>query len=211
MMVNQAERFSRRSNENLLQLWSGRDGLVDDDIEPLREELEKRGLSKELEEMDGQVPTRDIYGKLPRGPLTFLGLSVVAWWLRELWLRHRTKDGIQVDATIESTQRTRATRVRKLARAELVYSYESQGRQYTGRVVRDFSYNEASANSLVYDHHADETIPVIICREDPGISYFPSGLGAFDPVFFGLGALLAWGSAIAILGAVLIGLLRIAP
>jgi hypothetical protein len=202
-MPDKAERFSRRSNENLLQLWSGRDGLVDDDIEPLRDELEKRGLSKELEEMDGQVPTRDIYGDLPRGPLTFLGFSVFAWWLRERWLRHRTKDGIQIDAIIESTQRTRGTRARRLARAELVYSYEFEGRQYSGRVVRDFSFDEASANSLVYDHHAGEKVPVIICRKNPAISYFPSGLGIFDPLLFGFGALIAWTSAIAVVIAVL--------
>lgn len=210
-MLDQAGRFSRRTNENLLQLWRGRDGLVDDDIEPLREELEKRGLSKELQEMDGHAPSRDIYGDLPRGPLTFLGLSVFVWWLREIWLRRRAKDGIQVDATIKSTQRTRGTRVRKLARAELIYSYEFQGRQYSGRVVRDFSYDEASANSLVCDHHAGEKLPVIICREDPAISYFRSGLGVFDPLLFGFGALFAWASVIASSVAVLIGLLRVAP
>jgi hypothetical protein len=36
-MIDLANKFSRGSNENLLQLWQGRDQLNDDDINPLRD------------------------------------------------------------------------------------------------------------------------------------------------------------------------------
>src|ERR1035438_2806508 len=39
LMANSENRFSKRSNENLLQLWRGRDGLNDEDIDPLRTEI----------------------------------------------------------------------------------------------------------------------------------------------------------------------------
>jgi hypothetical protein len=197
-MNDAAGRFSRRSNENLIQLWRGRDGLNDDDIEPLRVEIENRGLSKKIEEMDGEAPSKDIYGELPPGPQTFLNFSVLVWWLRELWLRHRTRDGIQVSATIESTQRTRSS-AGGAARAEIVYSYEFQGQQFSGRVVRDFSFDVTKADSLVYDHQSNEKLPILICQDNPAISYFPSGLGVFDPIALGFQSLFSWAVVIALL------------
>src|ERR1035441_7043833 len=80
--------------------------LEDWEIEPLREELDKRGLSKEVERIIDECIVEDPDGQLPRGPQTYGNLSILFWWLREVWLRHKTKDGISVEATIDSTQRT---------------------------------------------------------------------------------------------------------
>jgi hypothetical protein len=190
-MPGSISKFGRRSEENLLQLWRGRDALNDDDIGPLRDEIERRGLSEKIESMDDDHPTRDIYGILPPGPQTYMNFSVLIWWLREIWLRYRTRNGLQVDAIIASTQRTRP-RIRLASRAEMVYTYELRGQQYAGKVVRDFLYDRAKADSLVYDHHAAERIPIRISQDDPSISYFQSGLGIFDPVAVGLPALLFW-------------------
>jgi hypothetical protein len=206
-MPDASNRISRRSNENLLQLWMGRDALKDDDIEPLREELERRGLSRKLAEMDDLPPSRDVYGDLPPAPRTYLCATVPLLWLRELWLRYRTRKGNNVDATIQSAQRT-SRGFGGVARAELTYAYEFQGRQYQGRVARDFSNDVANADSLAFDHHAGEKIFVRICSEDPGLSYFPSGLDAFDPVFVGLRALFNWAFAAATLIVVISELLR---
>lgn len=151
-MSDLSNRFSRRGNDNLLQLWRGRDALDDSDIDPLRDELERRGLSKELEEICNQPASKDIYGDLPRGPQTYLNLSVPFWWIREIWLRIKTRNGIQLDAVVDNARRTRPPS-RSAARAELLYSYEYQGQQYSGRTVRDFVFDTAAANSLAYDFH----------------------------------------------------------
>ncbi len=206
-MPDALNRISRRSNENLLQLWMGRDALKDGDIEPLREELERRGLTQKLAEMDDLPPSRDIYGALPSAPQTYLRATVPLLWLRELWLRHRTRKGINVDATIQSAQRT-SRGFGGVARTELTYAYEFQGRQYQGRVARDFSNDVANADSLAFDHHAGEKISLRICPEDPGLSYFPSGLDAFDPVFVGLRALFNWAFAVGALVVIISELLR---
>ena len=111
-------RFSRRNNENLLQLWRGRDGLKDDDIDPLWGELEQRGLTAHMAEMDDQTAGKDIYGDLPPTPRTYLYLSVPVLWAREQWLRFKTIGGPTVEGIIESVQRTRSGRA-GVARAEL--------------------------------------------------------------------------------------------
>jgi hypothetical protein len=206
-MPDAPSRLSRRSNENVLQIWRGRDAFNDKDVDALREELERRGLSREMAEMDDMPPSRDIYGKLPPSPRSYLGLTVPILWLRELWLRCRTRKGVDVDATIQSAQRTRKG-FGSVARAELVYAYEIQSRQYLGRVVRDFSYDVANADSLVYDHHTGEKLSVRICLQDPEISYFPSGLDGFDPVFSGLKALYSWACVIAVAAVIIWELFR---
>ncbi len=198
LMAGLENRFSRRSDANLLRLWQGRDALNDGDIEPLRTELEQRGLSAQMAEMDDQVPGNDIYGDLPPSPQTYLNLSVPALWVREQWLRHKTKEGIIVEGTIESVQRTRSRRRGGAARAELKYRYEFQGQQFSGRVVRDFSFDSAKADSLVYDHHVGEKLRILVDRQAPVISYHPSGLGLFDPVALGLPSLFAWAVVVAI-------------
>lgn len=209
LMENVASRFSRRSNDNLLQLWRGRDALKDDDIDPLRSELEKRGLSVKIAEMDEQVPGKDIYGDLPPAPQTYLNLSVPALWVREQWLRHKTARGTAVKGTIESVQRTRSgLRGRWAARAELTYRYEFQGQQYSGRVLRDFSFDSAKADSLVYDNHVGETISILVSRDSPEISYYPSGIGIFDPVVLGFQSLFAWAVVIGIIRLILLPVLR---
>ncbi len=197
-MSDLSNRFSRRGNDNLLQLWRGRDALDDSDIDPLRDELERRGLSKELEEICNQPASKDIYGDLPRGPQTYLNLSVPFWWIREIWLRIKTRNGIQLDAVVDNARRTRPPS-RSAARAELLYSYEYQGQQYSGRTVRDFVFDTAAANSLAYDFHQGEKLPIIIDRQDPAISYFPSGFGLFEPIVVGFQALFAWAVVIALI------------
>jgi hypothetical protein len=183
-MPEQANKFSRRSNENLLQLWKGRGGLDDEDIDPLRDELDKRGLSKEAEEIVDQFIVGNRYGELPVGPQTYGNLSVPFWALRELWLKHKTSGGIPIEATISMVQRT-GSRNRSASRVELLYSYEFQGGQYDGRVVRDFNLSDA-ADSFAYDHHRGEKLHIIVCRNDPKISYYPSGLGFIQAILLGV-------------------------
>jgi hypothetical protein len=59
-MAEFASRFSKRSNENLLQLWRARDLLNDEDIDPLRDELDARGLSKQVAEIAELASVRDV-------------------------------------------------------------------------------------------------------------------------------------------------------
>jgi hypothetical protein len=190
-MAGKEGRFSRRSNDNFLQLWQGRDLLNDDDIDPLRAELEMRGLTKEVEEISNQLSTRDIYGELPPGPWTYLNLSVPYWWLRELWLRHRTRNGLPVEAIIQSAERTRS-RYWWAARAQLIYSYEFQGSVFSGQVIRDFKLSSADADSLVYDHHPGEKLPILVSPDAPNVSYYPSGMGFVEPILVGIQSLLLW-------------------
>jgi hypothetical protein len=58
---------------------------------PLLDELERRGLSKQVAEFAEQASVRDMYGELPPAPHTYTNLSVPAFWMRELWLRPKTK------------------------------------------------------------------------------------------------------------------------
>ena len=83
----------------------------------------------------------------------------------------------------------------------MLYSYEFQGNQYTGRVVRDFVFDTASGDSRAYNNHPGEKLPIFINQESPEISYYPSGCGAFDPIVAGFQALFVW--------AVIIGLIRL--
>jgi len=191
-MTQSTGRFSNRSNENLLQLWRARDLLKDEDIDPLRDELDSRGLSKQVAEICEVASVRDLYGKLPPAPFTYLNLSVPALWMRELWLRHQTSDGFSSEANIEAVQRTRFGFLGGPARAELQYSYIFQGCQYCGRVLRDFKSDSARADSLVYDHHVGEKITIRIGRGKPETSYYPSGLGSLEPIAFGCGSLIRW-------------------
>jgi hypothetical protein len=200
-MADSASRFSKRSNENLLQLWRARDLLNDEDIDPLRDELERRGLSRQVAEIAEQASIRNMYGELAPAPFTYFNLTVPALWIKELWLRQKTKDGCSTDAKVELVQRTRFGFLGGAARAELRYSYEFQGRQYSGRVTRDFKFDSAKADSLVYDHQVGEKITIRVNPEAPEISYCPSGMGIFDPIFLGPQALFAW--------AVVIGLARL--
>jgi hypothetical protein len=180
---------------------------MDDDIDPLRLELEQRGLSPQIAEMDDQVAGKDIYGDLPPAPETYLNLSVPALWLREQWLRFKTAEGIAVEATIQSAQRSRS-RYGGAARAEVNYVYEFQGQQYSGRIVRDFSFDSAKADSLVYDNHAGDKFPILISHQSPKISYCPSGIGIYDPVSFGLRSLLLLAVVIGLVRLVILSLLR---
>jgi hypothetical protein len=207
-MPDLANKFSRRSDDNLLQLWRARDKVSDFDIDLLRDELEIRGLSKEMDEIAQQVSVGSIYGKLPSSPQTYLNLSVPFWWLRELRLRYKTNGGRSLEATITKAQRT-GSGMLGTARVELLYSYEFQGQQYAGRVIRDFrSGSDPAADSLAYDHHPGEKLPILISQEDPEISYYPSGLGSIDPIISGFQSLISWG---VVAGLARIALLSILP
>lgn len=204
---NPTDKFARRSNDNLLQLWRGRDKLKDEDIDPLREELAKRGLSKEAEKIAEQASNEDIYGVLPPTPQTYLNFSVAFWWLRELWLRHKTKSGTHVEATIESAYRTRS-RYYSAARASLLYSYEFQGRQYQGKIVRDFIFGSAAADALAFDHHPGEKLPIVISHHQPQLSYHPSGFGSVQPIIAGVQSLFALAIVLGIARLVIWSVLR---
>ncbi len=207
-MSDPLNKFSRRSNENLLQLWRARDKVSDFDIDPLRDELDNRGLSKEMEEISQQASVGSIYSNLPPGPQTYLNLSVPFWWLRELRLRSKTNGGRPVEATVTKAQRTRSGML-GTARAELLYSYEFQGQQYTGRVVRDFQSGADAADALALDHHTGEKLSILINQENPEISYYPSGLGSIDPILTGFQSLFSWAVVAALARQVLFSILPI--
>jgi hypothetical protein len=194
-----SSKFSLRTDDNLLALWRGRNRLPMSDFEPLQDELERRGLWKEAERIAGEAYDEDPYGDLPRGPQTYGNLTVPFWWLRELWLRHKTRNGVAVEAVIKMAQLTGA-QYRSASRAELVYSYEFQGKQYSGRIVRDFMGGTAAAESLAYDHHPGEKLSVAVDQENPSISYCPSGFGSIEPIIIGVLALFACSLIIALIG-----------
>ena len=192
-MPKTGKSLSRRSDENLLQLWRGRDYLDDDDIDPLRDDLKARGVSKEMEGIVDQGIRQRPTGALPEGPFTYGNTTMFFWWVRELWMRQKTRDGVSVEARVESAFRTRA-RWRSAARTELDYSYEFQVKRFTGRTIRDFMPESSAADSLAFDHHPGDKIEDLVAARDPQCSYYPSGLGWFDPVFYGGGAVILWGA-----------------
>jgi hypothetical protein len=94
------------------------------------------------------------------------------------------------------------------ARAESRYSYEFQGMQYSGRVVRDFTLGIAPADSLAYDHHPGEKLPIVINQDEPELSYYPSGFGSMQPIIVAAQSLLAWAVVIGLLRLVLLSILH---
>ena len=80
-----------------------------------------------------------------------------------LWLRYKTRCRCSIDGQDKLVQRNRF-RVGGAAR-ELQYSYEFQGRQYSGRVVRDFNEEDATAirDALSRLGVRDANITFVLC------------------------------------------------
>ena len=148
------------------------------------------------EEQEGLTKQNMTNTLQPDSPLalpveTYLNITVLLFWLRELWLRYRTKQGVPVDARVESICRTQSG-YKSAARVELHFSYEFQGHRYSGRVVRDFVFGDEAADSLVSDHEHGQTIDVLVDPRHPESSYYPSGFGWAEPLFVGMLSLGMW-------------------
>jgi|SRR5580700_1582450 hypothetical protein len=188
-MADFAAQYEHFNDDELLQLSTENAQLVPDARQALNEEIRRRGLVGESSERS--TATRKEPTKRLDPPIeTYINLSVLWFWLRELWLRSRTSQGISTNATVESTRRTRPG-YRSAARAELRYSYHFQGTQYTGRTVRDFLFNSAAAESLT-EHRYGQIIAVLVDPNHPERSYYPSGFGWVEPLIMGIFASLVW-------------------
>jgi len=170
-----SDEYHHRSDEELLQLWVERSQLASEARRALQSEIHKRSLTREAES------ATDVWAIPPERELappvnSYLGLSVPWFWLRELWLRFRSRHGISVEAEVESGRQTRQP-VRSSARAELRYSYTHEGQRYSGRAVRDFVFSKRAADALAFDHKPGDVITVRIDPAHPSLSFFPSGFG----------------------------------
>lgn len=187
-----AAQYRSFDHDELLALWRERNRLADTARRALRDEINLRGLSKEAE----SPPIQESAKPLAPPVETYLNASVLFWWLREIWLRLRTRRGFSVRATVESTSRTRPG-YKSAARAELSYSFAFQGRQYSGRVVRDFLFDNAAGDSLAFGHKQGQSISVRLKSEYPECSYYPSGFGWIEPLLVGLFAVMIWVALVA--------------
>lgn len=156
----------------------------------LNEDIRRRGLSRESVEQSVAI-TEEPTESLAPPVETYMNLSVLMFWLRELWLRSRTKQGTPVNATIVSTRRTEPGH-KSGSRAEIRYSYYFRGEHYSGRAVRDFILNSAAAKSLVSNRKNGQTISVLVDPEHPEHSYYRTGFGWIEPLIIGLFALGLW-------------------
>jgi len=175
--------------DELLQIWVERSGLLPEALSALQQEIRRRGLEKDAENAtDAWVEPPE--PKLAPAVFTYFNVSTLWFAGRELWLRAKTRHGSWIDARIDSTVQTESG-FRVASRSELRYSYEFQGQKYAGRTVRD-SYNWRAGNALVFEHHPGETISVRVDPAYPNISYFPSGFGWIEPLFEGAMGIFTW-------------------
>lgn len=187
--------YRSRTDEELLQLWVERSGLLHEAEAALLNEITRRGLTKQAAiakdircegDDDGPEEGKESDQRLAR-PVSAWGPTIAWYWLRELRLKHRTKSGVPIQAKVESTLLTRPVRGRGGGgrRAELRYSYDCQGPR-TGRTVRDFVIGDKVGKALAFGHKSGETITVLIDPNDPDCSYFPSGFGWIQPFLYGV-------------------------
>jgi hypothetical protein len=110
----------------------------------------------------------------------YLNLSLLFLAARELWLRHNTEGGVPVEATVELAYRTDPV-AKKVFRAEMRYAYQFEGRQFSGRVARDYFLNHKAADRLA-SFRKGENLTVLVNRDRPEISYYPSGFGFIEAI-----------------------------
>jgi len=187
--------YRSRTDEELLQLWVERSELLPEAEAALRSEITGRGLTKQAAtakdmtcEGDDDDPEEGKESDHRLAPAVSAWGPTIAWyWLRELRLRRRTKNGVPVQAKVESTLLTRPVQGRGGGgrRAELCYSYDCQGPR-TGRTVRDFVIGDRVGKALAFGHKPGETITVLVDPNDPYYSYFPSGFGWIQPLLYGV-------------------------
>ncbi|MGA3056359.1 MAG: hypothetical protein ABSD63_19290, partial [Candidatus Korobacteraceae bacterium] len=107
--------YRQLDNDELLQLWVERSQLGGEAKEALREEIRRRGIAKEAEvavDRRAEPPEHELAPAVE----TFANVSVLWWLIREVWLRNQTREGVSVQATVDSTRQTR-TGWRSAARA----------------------------------------------------------------------------------------------
>ncbi len=160
----------------------------------LQSEIDRRGLTKQAvnakdirceDEDDDDNPRVGKESDQRLAPaVAAWGPSITWYWLREMWLRQHTKDGIDIQAKVESTLLTRASQGRGGGgrRAELCYSYDCQGPRI-GRTVRDFMIGDRVGKALAFAHRPGDTITIRVDSNVPDCSYFPSGFGWIEPLF----------------------------
>ena len=186
--------YQSRTDEELLQLWVERSGLLPAAEVTLQNEIAQRGLTKQAaiakdinvedDIIDFEQGKKSDHRLAP--PVAAWGPTIAWYWLQELRLRHRTKGGIPLQAKVESTLLTRPLQGRGGGgrRAELRYSYEYQGSR-TGRIVRDFLFGDKAGKALAFAHKPGDAITVLVDPNDPDCSYFPSGFGWIQPLLYG--------------------------
>jgi len=189
-MADFATHYQHLNNDELLQLSTEHVQLLPDARSALNEDIRRRGLSRESVEQSVAI-TEEPTESLAPPVETSMNLSVLMFWLWELWLRSRTKQGTPVNATIVSTRRTEPGH-KSGSRAEIRYSYYFRGAHYSGRAVRDFILNSAAAKSLVSNRKNGQTISVLVDPEHPEHSYYRTGFGWIEPLIIGLFALGLW-------------------
>ncbi|HEX8816623.1 MAG TPA: DUF3592 domain-containing protein [Terriglobales bacterium] len=186
--------YQSQTDEELLQLWVERSDLLPDAEIALQNEIARRGLTRdaatakdrrvEEDDLDSESGKKLKHRLAP--PVSAWGPSIAWFWLREVRLQHRTRNGIPLQATVESTKLTRATTGRGGGgrRAEIRFSYDYQGPR-TGRTIRDFVWGDKVGKALAFDHKAGDTIAVLVDPNDPDCSYYPSGFGWIQPLLYG--------------------------
>ena len=189
--------YRTRTDEELLQLWVERSDLLPEAERALQSEIDRRGLTEQAvnakdirceDEDDYDNPkVREDSDQQLAPPVAAWGPSITWYWLREMWLRQRTKDGLDIQAKVESALLTRANQGRGGGgrRAELCYSYDCQGPQI-GRTVRDFMIGDRVGRALAFAHKPGDTITIRVDSNVPYRSYFPSGFGWIEPLFWGV-------------------------
>lgn len=183
-MTEIAAEYKKTSDADLIQLWSERSELTEDAFSALQHELAVRELTQQAADFRPPPPPVDNSARYDPPVETYGNISMLWWAVRELFLRNRTRHGISVPATVESTLRSRAG-YRSAARAELRYSYEYRGAVYSGRAVRDFITGAKTADALAIGHRHGEQIAVLVDPNDPRLSYFPSGFGFVEAFVLG--------------------------
>jgi hypothetical protein len=180
--------YGSLADENLVQLWSERAQMVPEAKTALWEEIERRHIA---EQAHTYVPPQEVVRKLAPPVNTYFNITVLYWWLREIWLRIQCSHGTLQPARVDSTRQTQPA-YRSAARAELCYSYEFEGQRYSGRAVRDFMFNGGAADRLAFGHKHGEAISVHLDPKDPSRSFYPSGFGWIEPLIVGSMAVLVW-------------------
>ena len=140
--------YQSRADDDLLQLWVERSELLPEAEAALGREIARRRLTDQAatakdrrveEDCPDEPRERKKSDHRLARPVTAWGPTIAWYWLREIRLQYRTRNGIPLQARVESTLLTRPLPGRGGGgrRAELCYSYEYQGPR-TGHTVREF-------------------------------------------------------------------------
>src|SRR5487761_291427 len=110
---------------------------------------------------------------------SFLYLSVPRYALRELWLSLRARHWTDVEATIQSSTRTKGG-TRETIRVDVWYGYKYEERHYAGHLIRD---RVLGGVRKVLDRCPEgKKVVASVNPHEPDKSYLPSGLGYIEPI-----------------------------